>query len=81
MPFLWMVSSSFKDRKEIYTYPPVWIPKEPTFDGYLGLLQPDIYGNAGFQDFTVNSIFVSLTTSIVSIVMSGMVPMPCPAFV
>ena len=71
MPFLWMISSSFKERGEIFTFPPVWIPREPTISGYLGLLEQNIFGSAGFRDFTINSVVVSLTSAVISIVMAA----------
>jgi multiple sugar transport system permease protein len=39
IPFFWMISSSFKPRAEIFTYPPVWIPRQPTFDAFLNLIR------------------------------------------
>lgn len=35
MPFLWMVSTSLKDPKEIFAYPPVWIPNPLHWDNYV----------------------------------------------
>ncbi len=34
VPFLWMVSSSFKQRAELFTYPPVWLPRLATLANY-----------------------------------------------
>jgi ABC-type glycerol-3-phosphate transport system permease component len=72
LPFLWMISTSFKDRSEIFTYPPVWIPKMPTLRGYTGLLAQNIFGNTGFFDFVLNSLFVSLVTAATSIILAAM---------
>jgi multiple sugar transport system permease protein len=33
-PFLYMVSSSFQPLGEIFSYPPKWIPTNPTLDNY-----------------------------------------------
>lgn len=38
MPFIWMISTSFKGTSEIFTFPPVWIPEAPTLHGYSRLL-------------------------------------------
>ena len=38
VPFIWMISTSFKGTSEIFTFPPIWIPKEPTLRGYVRLL-------------------------------------------
>lgn len=29
IPFLWMVSTAFKDKGEVFTYPPKWLPTSP----------------------------------------------------
>jgi multiple sugar transport system permease protein len=34
-PLLWMFSISIKGEAEYFTYPPVWIPKQPTLEHYL----------------------------------------------
>lgn len=72
LPFLWMISTSFKDRSEIFTFPPVWIPKMPTIRGYTGLLAQNIFGNTGFINFVLNSLFVSLITAATSIILAAM---------
>jgi ABC-type glycerol-3-phosphate transport system permease component len=72
MPFLWMISTSFKDRSEIFTYPPVIIPREPTLEAYTGLMDQSIFANAGFIDFTKNSLFVSLFTAFSSVTMASL---------
>lgn len=38
-PFVWMLSTSLKGTKDIFRYPPQWIPKEPTLDNYLELFK------------------------------------------
>jgi ABC-type glycerol-3-phosphate transport system permease component len=72
VPFLWMVSTSFKSRGEIFTFPPVWIPKEPTAIGYIDLGRQDIFGNAGFIDFAKNSTVVSIATGAITVVMASL---------
>ncbi|RKX48747.1 MAG: carbohydrate ABC transporter permease, partial [Thermotoga sp.] len=37
LPFIWMVSTSFKPSSEIYVFPPRWIPKNPTLKNYVDL--------------------------------------------
>ena len=33
-PFAWMVVASFKHLDDIFSYPPTWIPHNPTFSNY-----------------------------------------------
>src|SRR4051812_12138292 len=35
VPFVWMLSTSFKEGPQVYTWPPVWIPHPFRFDNYL----------------------------------------------
>lgn len=72
IPFLWMISSSFKKSGEIFTYPPVWIPREPTLEGYTNLGAQDIFADVGFSRFVSNSLFVALVTSFVCLILASM---------
>ena len=38
LPLLWAVSSSFKQRGDIFGYPPDLVPAPATLDNYRGLL-------------------------------------------
>lgn len=38
-PFIWMVSSSFKEVSELYRMPPTIIPDKPTLDNYFVVFQ------------------------------------------
>lgn len=38
-PFAWMLSTSFKGTKDIFRYPPQWIPAQPTLDNYSKLFR------------------------------------------
>jgi ABC-type glycerol-3-phosphate transport system permease component len=71
-PFLWMVSSSFKERSDIFTYPPVWIPRQFSVAGYVGLFAQDTFGNVGFMQFALNSVTVSLTTACLTVVIASL---------
>ncbi|MFC7063198.1 carbohydrate ABC transporter permease [Halobacillus seohaensis] len=37
IPFIWMISSSFKPESEVLAIPPTIIPDNPTFDNYINL--------------------------------------------
>jgi multiple sugar transport system permease protein len=38
-PFVYMVSSSFQPLSEIFSYPPKWIPTNPTLENYVGFFR------------------------------------------
>jgi multiple sugar transport system permease protein len=39
MPFLWIVTTSLKGNEDYFTFPPVWIPAEPSLVHYKGLFE------------------------------------------
>ena len=66
VPLLWMVSTSFKDTKDLYRYPPQFIPPEPTLANYMDLPRYDFHlalGNSMLVSVTV-TVVVVLTTSL-----------------
>jgi len=50
-PMLWMFLTAFKDRGEIFTYPPVFIPKKPDFYTFVHGLE--LGGAKGILDTTI----------------------------
>ena len=56
-PLIWLVSNSFKENAQIWTYPPVWIPKPVVFKHYLRLL--DHY-YLPMDTFIINSFKVTI---------------------
>jgi ABC-type glycerol-3-phosphate transport system permease component len=52
LPFVWMLSTSFKFPQDIFGYPPALIPKLPTLDNYIYIFQEKnlvrVLGNTAF---------------------------------
>lgn len=71
-PFIWIISSSFKTNSEIFSYPPSIIPREPTARGYIGLFTNPMFGQTKFLDFARNSVFVSILTAVITVVMAAL---------
>ncbi len=67
-PFVWMILSSFKASGEIIAYPPVWIPKQPSFEKYVY-----VFKEAKFGLFFMNSIFISTTATSIQLLTSSMI--------
>lgn len=67
IPFVWMVSTSFKGPGEIYIFPPRWIPKNPTLNNYIDLFQEMNFGRP-----FLNSVIVSLSTTFLSVLVATM---------
>jgi multiple sugar transport system permease protein len=67
LPMFYMVISSLKDNDKTFLYPPVLFPKlsEISFTNYRYILE-----NSDFFRYLLNTIFVSLMTVLISIVIS-----------
>ncbi len=59
IPFLWMVSTSFKSGEGIFSYPPRWIPTDPTIEWYLQLFR-----DVDFLLHFKNSLIISVSTTV-----------------
>lgn len=58
VPFLWMLSTSFKDPGEVFTFPPKWVPHPITWQNYA-----DAWTVVPFGRFYLNSIVVGALTT------------------
>ena len=70
-PFAWMLSASFQPLGDIFSWPPQWIPKDPTVDGYktfLGLGETTGAGTEAENPWRwfVNSAFVASSVTVVN---------------
>ncbi|MDX9983919.1 carbohydrate ABC transporter permease [Sphaerochaeta sp.] len=63
LPFLWMISTSFKKANEIFSLNPKWFPSKFGFSNYIGIwLRPY------FPTYMLNSIIVSIFTMLISLI-------------
>lgn len=46
-PFAWLVSASFQSIGDMFSYPPQWIPENPTLNGYETFLGTNEAGRGG----------------------------------
>jgi len=65
-PFFWMLSSAFKQPQEIVTYPPVWIPSEPSFRAILY-----VWDKMHFARSFTNSVYVSSLSTLAVLLTSS----------
>ena len=59
LPFIWMLSTSFKPPEEVITWPPQFIPRHPTFRNYV-----EAFAAAPFLRFFLNSLLVASVSTI-----------------
>jgi len=64
-PFFWTISTSFKNIGEIYSTSPTLIPKNITLDNYS-----EIFNKLDFFRYFLNSMFVTITTIIITVILS-----------
>jgi len=62
-PYLWMVMTSFKNRVDAFTIPPVWLFK-PTVGHYIAA-----FFDKGFAGNLLNSLIISLSTVGISLIL------------
>jgi ABC-type glycerol-3-phosphate transport system permease component len=61
LPFVWMLSTSFKPQDEIFTTPPMLISRNMSLDGYRYIIDLGVFRSLG------NSFFVAFTFTVVSL--------------
>lgn len=67
-PFLWMLSSSFKTKDEIWRFPPTLLP-----DAFLWSNFAEAYQGAPFGQYIFNSLFTALGIVVIQIFNSAMI--------
>ncbi len=67
MPFLWIVSTSFKADEAIFAIPPQWIPETLHWQNYSG-----VFERMPFLTYVKNSVFITVLT-IVGVILSSSV--------
>jgi multiple sugar transport system permease protein len=65
LPFVWMLSTSLKEPREIFTYPPLWIPSRFAWENYLEAVSAMPFGRFYFNSFVVavSVTFLQILTS------------------
>jgi len=66
-PLLWSFVSSIKPENDIVSYPPIWIPKNITFDNYIQVL-----AKYPFLKWGLNSIIVTVGSTVLVLVLSSL---------
>ncbi|RXZ84790.1 carbohydrate ABC transporter permease [Paenibacillaceae bacterium] len=69
LPFLWMISASFKPEVDVFKYPIEWIPQNwQAYQNYYNVW----FGDHPFAAYYWNTIKVSVMTTILSVTISSM---------
>ncbi len=62
IPFFWMLSTSLKEKGEVYSYPPKWIPAIPQWDNYQLMFE-----NSHLLRGFMNTMIVTIPTILVGL--------------
>ena len=69
LPFVWMVSSSFKGSEAIRTIPIRWIPEHPTVEGYERVFNMQGFS---FARASLNSLILAVACTFVAVMAASM---------
>lgn len=73
VPFVWMLSASFKYERDVMKIPIQWIPKNPTLDNYKEILHIDTKSkDYHFLLAYWNSIKVTVSATVISVITAMM---------
>ncbi len=67
LPFIWMISTSFKEPFQVFTFPPEFIPDPWSIEGYR-----KIFTIAPILNWVLNSLFVATTITFCQLVFSSL---------
>lgn len=67
VPFLYVISTSFKETRTLFSYPPKWIPDDPTAVNYRKLIEEH-----PFERWLFNSFFVATVVTVIKVVIDSM---------
>ena len=68
LPFVWMISTSFKSSDQVYLFPPVWIPDTFRWENYI-----DAWGRVPFPTFYKNTLIIVLLNQLGTLLSSASV--------
>jgi multiple sugar transport system permease protein len=66
-PFAWLLSASFQHVGDIFSWPPQWIPKNPTWEGYQ-----KFFTETGAVRWFLNSAFVATSVTVLQLFLNSL---------
>ena len=66
LPFLWMLSSSFKENKDVFGFPIEWIPTNPRWENYV-----DIWTEIPLLTFIGNTAKITIVVTLLQLFTSS----------
>ena len=66
-PAVYLISPAFRDSVSLFTYPPEWIPREPTLENYRLL-----FSNNSYVRWAINTLIFAGATTLLTLVTNSM---------
>lgn len=70
-PILWIVSTSFKNRYDVFSTEIELIPPEPTLENYASLFDPASASGGYFWNWFGNSLLIAVLTTVLSVFLAA----------
>lgn len=67
LPGLWIVLNSLRPTVEIMAKPPVWIPRNLSFDAYAAMFGALGHGGVPVLDYFRNSLIISIASTLIAV--------------
>ncbi|HOY25138.1 MAG TPA: carbohydrate ABC transporter permease [Mesotoga sp.] len=67
MPFVWMLLSTFKDQRELFEFPPKFLPKKLSLNNYI-----EVFKTVPFVRYYLNSLLVTFTSVVLNLFSSSL---------
>ena len=67
IPFVWMISTSFKSRGALMAIPIEWIPENPTWAAY-----EKVFSKFPFARTIINSLYISVSYTVITLLSAAM---------
>ncbi len=64
IPIVWTILSSFKSMSELFTYPPTFIPRKFSIEGYI-----KVFEELNFLRIVGNTLFVAIVSTIITVIL------------
>ena len=67
VPFIWMVSTSFKSQEQLFAWPPIWLPNPIDLSNY-----PEVFSRINFGLYGWNTLKITLAVTLGRLVLCSM---------
>jgi len=67
LPFLWMITTALKGSKEVYIFPPIWVPKVLRWDNFV-----TAWESAPFARFYLNSGIIAVSGVVLEVLIAAL---------